>query len=215
VATPIRLALVDDYEVVLVGLAHMFDEYRDRVQVVELRIGEPVVDDVDIALLDTFAQGEADGPELAALVANGHASHVVVYTWNFDRRLIDAALAQGASGYLSKTLPAAALVDALEHVHAGEIVVSATPPRSRPTVGLDWPGRVEGLSDREAEILALVAQGKSNAEIAAMTYLSVNTVKSYLRVVFRKLGVHRRTEAALWGMRHGFAIEGHRVDDWA
>src|SRR4051812_26859541 len=102
----------------------MFDEYRDRVEVVELRIGEPVVDNVDIALFDTFAQREADGPELAALVANGHASRVVVYTWSFEGHLVEAALAQGARGYLSKTLPAAALVDALERVHAGEVVVS-------------------------------------------------------------------------------------------
>ena len=61
---------------------------------------------------------------------------------------------------------------ALEAVHAGETVVSDIPARARSAVGLDWPGRGEGLSDREAEILALITQGKSNAEIATLTYLS-------------------------------------------
>jgi DNA-binding NarL/FixJ family response regulator len=213
-SNPIRLALVDDYEVVLVGLAHMFDGYHERVQVATIEIGQPVTVDVDIALLDTFAQNEADGGEVATLVANAHAGRVVVYTWSFDQRLIDSALRQGASGYLSKTLPAAELVKALERIHAGEVVVTEPPPRSRTTVGLDWPGRTEGLTDRESEILALVTQAKSNHEIADMTYLSINTVKSYLRTLFRKLDVRTRTEAALWGVNHGFAVEGHRIDDW-
>ncbi len=211
---PIRLALVDDYEVVLVGLTHMFDAYRDRIEVVDLVIGERVTVDVDVALLDTFAQPEADGGDVATLVANGHAARVAVYTWSFDRQLIESALQQGARGYLSKTLPAAALVDALERIHAGDVVISES-PRSRATVGLDWPGRSEGLSDREAEILALVTQAKSNAEIAAVTYLSINTVKSYLRNLYRKIGVRTRTEAALWGVDHGFTVSDHRMDDWA
>jgi DNA-binding NarL/FixJ family response regulator len=210
---PIRLALVDDYEVVLVGLAHMFDAYRDRIEVVDLVIGERVVLDVDIALLDTFAQREADGNDVTTIVANGHAAKVAVYTWSFDPKLIDSALRQGAKGYLSKTLPAAELVTSLERIHAGEVVVSDS-PRSRSTVGLDWPGRTEGLSDREAEILALVTQAKSNREIAETTYLSVNTIKSYLRSLYRKLGVRTRTEAALWGVEHGFAVEEHRIHDW-
>ena len=214
-SAPIRLALVDDYEVVLIGVAHMFGEYQDRVEVVAIEIGEPVTADVDIALLDTFAQSEADGGEVATLVANEHAARVVVYTWSFDQRLIDSALRQGASGYLSKTLPAAELVRALERIHAGEVVASDPPPRSHTTVGLDWPGRTEGLTDRESEILALVTQAKSNTEIAAMTYLSINTVKSYLRTLFRKLGVRTRTEAALWGVNHGFAVESHRIADWS
>ena len=214
-AHPIRLALVDDYDIVVVGLAQMFAPYRDRVAVVELVAGRPVAQDVDIARFDTFAQPEADGPDLATVIANPHADRVVVYTWSFDRRLIDEALARGACGYLSKTLPAADLVDALERVHAGEVVVSDAPPRTRRTVGRDWPGRTEGLSDREAEILALITQARSNAQIAAITYLSENTVKSYLRSVYRKLGVRSRTEAALWGVEHGFGLAGRRVDDWA
>jgi DNA-binding NarL/FixJ family response regulator len=211
---PIRLALVDDYEVVLVGVAHLFDDYRDRIHVVELDAGEPVTTDVDIALFDTFAQHEADSGDIEVLVANRHAARVAVYTWNFAPHLVDAALRQGASGYLSKTLTAAELVDALERIHAGEVVVSAPPPRRHPSSELEWPGRSEGLTARESEILALVTQARTNAEIAEMTYLSVNTVKGYVQNVFRKIGVRTRTEAALWGIAHGFAVDGHRIDTW-
>ena len=65
-------------------------------------------------------------------------------------------------------------------------------------MGLDWPGRGEGLSDRESEILALITQGKSNADVAKLTYLSPNTVKSYIRTIYRKIDVGGRTQAVLW-----------------
>ena len=82
------------------------------------------------------------------------------------------------------------------------------------TVGLDWPGRSEGLSDREAEIIALITQGKSNAEIAALTYLSINSVKTYIRTGYRKIGVSSRTQAVLWGIEHGFKQQQHSMDSW-
>jgi DNA-binding NarL/FixJ family response regulator len=211
---PITVALVDDYDVVVMGVANMFDKYRDRVVVAELDANMDVKDDVDIVLYDSFAQPESDRGEIAVLVANPHARRVVVYTWNFHPDLIESARRQGAHGYLSKTLPARELVAALEAVHAGEAVVSDGPPRVRSAVGLDWPGRAEGLSDRESEILALITQGKSNAEVAKLTYLSPNTVKSYIRTIYRKIDVGSRTQAVLWGVEHGFTPDHHRIDHW-
>ena len=90
----------------------------------------------------------------------------MVYTWNFHPELVESARQQGVHGYLSKTLPARELVAAIEAVHAGEMVVSDPPGRARIAVGLDWPGRGEGLTNRESEILALITQGKSNTEVA-------------------------------------------------
>ena len=209
-----RLALVDDYEVVLIGLAHMFDQYLDRVEIVQIAPDEPVTADVDIALFDTFAQGEADHSDLEVLIANPHARRVAVYTWNFQPSLVDTALEKGACGYLSKTLPAGQLVEALEAIHRGEIVVSEPPAKARITVGLDWPGRSEGLSDRESEIIALITQGKSNAEIAAMTFLSINSVKTYIRTGYRKIGVSSRTQAVLWGIEHGFKQQHRSLTPW-
>jgi DNA-binding NarL/FixJ family response regulator len=212
--TPVTVALVDDYDVVLSGLAHMLEPYRDRVRIVEIDANEPVDTDVDIVLYDSFAQPESDHHEVAALVANSRARRVVIYTWNFHPELIDAAHGHGVDGYLSKTLPARDLVAALEQVHAGQTVVSQPPARVRPPSGLDWPGRSEGLTDRESEILALITQGKSNAEVAELTYLKPNTVKSYIRSTYRKIGATSRTQAVLWGVRHGFVPDHDRLQQW-
>ena len=198
---PVSVALVDDYEIVLIGLAHVFDRYSDRIVVVEIDANKPLSDDVDIVLYDSFAQPEADHDEIRVLVENPHARRVAVYTWNFHPDLIDSAMRKGANGYLSKTLPARDLVASLEAIHAGDIVISPSPGRSRPTTGLDWPGRSEGLTDRESEILALITQGKSNAEVAATAFLSLNSVKSYIRSTYRKIGVKSRTQAVLLGHR--------------
>jgi DNA-binding NarL/FixJ family response regulator len=211
---PIRIGLVNDYEVVLFGVAHLFDRYQDRVAVVEIDLTEGVAETVDIALYDNFAQGEADQEDVEALIQSPHACRVAVYTWNFDEQLVKAALSKGAHGYLSKALPAGELVDALERIHAGEVVVSPPPTKGRLSVGQDWPGRSEGLSERESEILALITQGKSNSEISVLTYLSPNSIKTYIRSTYRKLGVSSRTRAVLWGVEHGFKPQHRRIDHW-
>src|SRR4051794_18208783 len=102
------------------GVANMFDRYRDRVVVAEIDANAELHDSVDIVLYDSFAQPESDHDEIAVLVANPRARRVVVYTWNFHPDLIASARDKGAHGYISKTLPARDLVAALEAVHAGE-----------------------------------------------------------------------------------------------
>ncbi len=212
--SPITIALVDDYDVVLIGVTHMFDRYRDRIVVAEIDTNKPLHDPVDIVLYDSFAQPESDHEEIGILVRNPAAHRVVVYTWNFHPALIASAQKQGAHGYLSKALPARDLVAALEAVHAGDLVVSDPPPRAPSTSGLNWPGRGEGLTDRESEILALITQGKNNADVASLTYLSPNTVKSYIRTIYRKIGVESRTQAVLWGVSNGFSPDHRRIDHW-
>ncbi len=213
-AAPVTVTLVDDYDVVLTGLAHMFDKYQDRVLVSEINANAPLKDSIDIVLYDSFAQPESDHVEIAELVRNPRARHVVVYTWNFQPELVESALRQGVSGYLSKTLNARDLVEAIEAVNRGETVVSQQRRRAPSAPGLDWPGRLDGITDRESEILALITQGKSNAEVASLTYLSPNTVKSYIRSVYGKIGAQSRTQAVLWGVANGFTPDFHRIDHW-
>jgi DNA-binding NarL/FixJ family response regulator len=210
---PLQVALVDDYDVVVMGVANMLEPYRDRVVVAELDTNKPLIDDVDIALYDSFAQPETDHDEIKTLIDNPLARRVVVYTWNFDPELVSTARDMGVHGYLSKALGGRELVAALEAVHGGEIVVSASATKARNTAG-DWPGRGEGLTDRESEILALITQGKNNAEVAALTYLSPNTVKSYIRGLYRKIDVDSRTQAVLWGVRNGFLPDHRRIEHW-
>ena len=209
----IRLAIVNDYEVVIRGLADMLHSTSGEIEVVELTARVPVDGNVDIALFDSFAQGQADGPEVDELIANPMVSKVVVYTWNLDDRLVDRALARGVSAYLSKTLPSQELVNALHKVHSGETVVTAA-PRAEEEVERprgDWPGRAEGLTAREAEVVALITQGYSNADIAEMATLSINSVKSYIRSSYRKMGVTSRTNAVLWGLEHGLTPDRLRI----
>jgi DNA-binding NarL/FixJ family response regulator len=199
---PITVALVDDYDVVVIGVAHILERYSDRVVICEIDTNSDVADEVDIVLYDSFAQPESDHDEIAHLVGNPRARRVVVYTWNFHPKLIASARQQGAHGYLSKALPARELVSALEAVHSGQVVIS------------NPPGRGDGLTDRESEILALITQGMSNAQVAELTYLSPNTVKSYIRSIYHKIGVTSRTQAVLWGVANGFTPDKHRIEHW-
>ena len=77
----------------------------------------------------------------------------------------------------------------------------------------DWPGREAGLTPREAEIIALITQGLSNREIADRAFLSINSVKSYIRTAYRKINVTRRSQAVLWGVENGFKPDMLRTVD--
>jgi two-component system, NarL family, response regulator LiaR len=209
---PIRVALVNDYEVVVHGLAAMMRSYTDRIHVVELTASAPVDSPVDVALYDTFAQPRADQREVARLVANPDVRKVAVYTWNMAPELERASLSVGATGYLSKRLRATELVRAVEAVHEGRVVVAPDADRGD-FVGGDWPGREDGLTPREAEVLALITQGLSNAEIVERTGLSINSIKSYIRSCYRKIDATSRSRAVLWGVAHGFTPDRVRVLD--
>ncbi len=204
------IAVVNDYEVVVKGVAAMLQTYRHLVQIVELDAQAPVATPVDIALYDTFAQTQGDASETHDILKNPHVSKVVVYTWNFDVERARAVVRMGASGCLSKALTAKALATALVDVHGGRTVISPAPNRGADLVG-DWPGRPEGLSAREAEVLALITQGLSNQEIADRTRLSANSIKSYIRAAYRKIGVTNRAKAILWGVEHDLLPDYVRI----
>ena len=212
-STKVLLAIVNDYDVVVEGLAAMMRHHLDRVEVVALDATGGGPSDVsrstiiDIALIDTFAHSHDDGATLAELLQHRNIEKVVVYSWALDEELVERSLQQGASGYLSKSVPARELVDALERIRQGETVVHPQAPRSASLVAGDWPGREEGLTPRESEVLALITRGLSNEQVATTTRLSPNSVKSYIRGAYRKIGVSSRTQAVLWALDHGFQVE--------
>ncbi len=208
---PIRLALVNDYEVVVRGLSSMLRNYADDFTIVELNANTEVSEPVDIALFDVFAQSSGDGEDVHDLLANPIVRQVVVYAWHVTPAMARRAMEHGVSGYVSKTLPANELVQALHAVHSGGKVVSGSSSK-RSSVGGDWPGREEGLTAREAEVIALITQGLSNSDIATHSSLSINSVKSYIRSAYRKIGVTSRTNAVLWGVEHGFHPDRARID---
>ncbi|MBC9955493.1 response regulator transcription factor [Yimella sp. cx-51] len=208
---PIRLALVNDYEIVVAGFAGVLRPYSDRVEVVELDVdggADENGDPVDIAVFDTFASPLDPTVEFATLLANPRIGKVVAYSFNEDESAVRDTMAAGVHGYISKAVPTERLVDALERIAGGEWVVELAAP-SEPTMSA-WPGQREGLTAREAEIVGLIAQGLSNEEIARLCYISINTVKSYIRAAYRKAGVSTRAQAVAWALRHGFSAEPSR-----
>jgi DNA-binding NarL/FixJ family response regulator len=153
---------------------------------------------------------------------------LVLTTYDADEWVIDA-IRNGAAGYLLKDTPQEGLIKAIvDTVHglshiapqvAGKILqhVAQQPPGSAPPPGMGQgqpatasPDRklISQLSDREREVLALLATGLSNAEIAHALFLSEGTVKNYVSVIFSKLGVADRTQAALLAIRAGLAGPG-------
>ena len=207
----IRVALVNDDEVVVRGLDAMLRNYSHRIEVVELVAGKQVSEPVDVALYDTFGIGQGNGTAVQRLVVSPRVKAVAVYTWNFQPWLTRDTLNQGVRGYLSKSLPAARLVEALCAIAAGQLVVSPSRGRSA-LVGGDWPGRAEGLTAREAEVLSLITMGLSNQEIAERTLLSLNSIKSYIRSAYRKIDVDSRSKAVLWGVEHGLRADRVRIN---
>ena len=209
---PIRLAIVDDYAVVVAGVASFLAE--ERIDVVETGASLPVITDVDVVLYDTFGQVQGDGIDLQDFVRDSGAK-VVIYSWNLRPDLIEEAMAGGASGYLSKVLTGPVVVDSLERIMNGEIVILAGDHETSVGGAGDWPGRSAGLSPREAEIVALITRGLTNQEIAERAHISMNSIKSYIRSAYRKIGVERRTQAVLWGVANGFQPDTERTVDAA
>jgi len=175
----------------------MLDGFDDRIAVVDTAVkGEPVDRRVDVALFDTFGHVGTGFDEIERLVKEPDVHRVAVFTWQFEPALVDRALAMGCTGYLSKALDAEQLVSALERVARGHQVVSDDPMLDRHTSpDRSWPGRADGLSERESEVLVLIAEGLSNLDIAASLSISPNSVKAHIRSGYRKLGVATRAQA--------------------
>ncbi len=187
-----RVALVNDYEIVLRGLEAMLRPFRDRVEVVELDIEHNPGEAVDVALFDTYGHPRLGLDRVADLAHDPHVRAVAIYTWSFAPERFDAARAAGARGVLAKSMSAEALVEALQQIGRQEEFVSARFGRS---VRQPWPGHDLGLTLREGEVALFLAQGLRNRDIASALWVSENTVKTHLKSIFQKTAVRSRAEA--------------------
>lgn len=210
----VRLAVIDDFDVIVRGTAAILEPYSDQVRMVELDTDGLLTSEIDVALIDCFGLAESHAGMVAQVVGNEHVARVAVYTWNFVPELQKEAFDAGATSYLSKGLPGRELADAVVATHRGEQVVSDAGAVGRREVGRVWPGRDLGLTEREAEVLAHICQGRRTREIADALFLSVNSVKTHTQHLYRKIGVGSRTEAALWGIDHGFRPNRDSRADW-
>jgi DNA-binding NarL/FixJ family response regulator len=216
----IRVLLADDQALVRAGFRMILEAETDMEIVGEAEDGLAAVELVaqtrpDLALMDIRMPG-IDGIEATRrILAAGAAAHVLVLT-TFDRdEYVYEALRAGASGFLLKTAPPARLVEAVRVVAAGEALLAPTITRRliedyarRPRAGA--APQLGDLTERELDVLRLLAEGLSNAEIAERLVVSGATVKTHVNHVLSKLGVRDRVRAVIFAYESGLVQPGER-----
>ncbi|MFI1283903.1 MULTISPECIES: response regulator transcription factor [unclassified Streptomyces] len=208
----IRVLLVDDHQVVRRGL-RTFLEVQDDIEVVgEASDGEEGIARAeelrpDVILMDIKMPG-TDGIEaLRRLRELANPARVLIVTSFTEQRTVVPALRAGAAGYVYKDIDPDALAGAIRSVHAGHVLLQPEVAESLLSQDDQGPsaGRPGSLTDREREVLGLIADGRSNREIARALVLSEKTVKTHVSNILMKLDLSDRTQAALWAVRHGIA----------
>lgn len=205
-AKPIRVVLADDHSLVLDGLKQHLADTEDIQVVAAVTDGAALLLAVeayepDVAVTDLVMGGMDGFTALAEIRQRGLPVRVLVLTALADGESLQRAIDLEADGIVLKTEPPRQTVEAIRQVAAGQVVYPRAvhnwllrrasrqqPPRP--------PSHSDDLSEREQEILVLIAQGKPNQEIATALHLSENTVKYYLKSIYRKLQITNRTEAA-------------------
>ena len=194
----IAVGVYDEPELIVAGVRSMLASDGTRADVRALHPDNPGPTDrtVDVLLCDPVGHGVSIEEYLAA-VAGLTDAPVLVFSWNTSAVSLRRALASGAQGFLSKGCAAADLASAVDALSRGE---TAVPERGRTSM----PNGMSELSARETEVLELICGGLSNLEIADDLFISVNSVKTYVRQIYQKIGVARRAQAVAWGLAHGY-----------
>lgn len=224
-ARPIRLLLVDDHEVVRLGLRALFDR-TGTVHVVgeasnkEWAVQEAVRLRPDVVLMDV-RWPDGDGVEACREIrAACPETRILFLTSHSDETAVLSTMLAGAAGFLLKDIRGSALVQAVEAVAQGQAVfepaaVQRAIARLQPQAGDEQPLPEDALSSRDERILVLVAEGKTNKEIGRELGLSDKTIKNLLSVIFQKLRIARRSQAAAWFVKRaaGRAFLSVREED--
>jgi DNA-binding NarL/FixJ family response regulator len=192
----IRVALVNDYQIVLEGLRAFLRPYEPEIRVVELEVKAEPQRSVDVTLFDTYGEAEAMRERARDLASDPTNGAVIVFSFSDDAALAHNLLGTGTQGFISKATPPNQIVDGIRAAALGKRVMLTQ--RSQHAVMPDelrWPGRDVNLTERESELLALLPTGMSNREIGAHLYISENTIKTQLRGLFSKLDIRNRAQA--------------------
>jgi DNA-binding NarL/FixJ family response regulator len=190
---PARVAVVNDFDLVLRGLEAMLTPYRDEIVVVERDLRQDPDQRVDVALFDPYGQPGGGVERVRELAADPNVGAVVVYAWHLTPAQADAARDAGARAVLDKALAGPQLAHAISAIANGEAV-----PEAAERAGFGdaaWPGTNFGLTVRESEVASLLLGGLSNREIADALYISEHTVKTHLKAIFNKTEARSRGQA--------------------
>jgi DNA-binding NarL/FixJ family response regulator len=215
---PVQVVLANDSELVVSGLQTMLMPYGERVRVTGTAVGDPAIlltpeltANIDVLLVDAFARLSGGLDAAAMVLSQGPPFKVAVFTEERDERLVVKALRLGVAGYLLKDSPAEQLVQALERIAAGEVVVDPMVAGQTAVLavqslgGEPYPGARLGLTRRQGEVLSLLADGVSTADIAQKLSISVQTVRTHLKHVYATLGVNDRAAAVSVAWQEGVA----------
>lgn len=206
---PIRVLLADDHPLFLRSVAGAVQERPSLELVGQVTDGRRALQEIralvpDVAVVDVRMSGLTGTEVAAAATAEGLATRILILSAYTEDELVYETLAAGAAGFLSKELDRDEILDAVATVAAGEAVL-APAVQSGLVRELQRRGALvrPQLSDRELEILSLVARGMSTPEIAAELRLSAATIKTHLQKVYDRLGVNDRTSAVVAALRRG------------
>ena len=206
-----RVLIVDDHELVREGIAAMLEGVEEVQLVGEARTGREALEVArrelpDVILMDV-RMPDMDGLEATRRIKEERSrTAVIVLTMHENPAYLREAVRAGAAGYLLKDVSREELLDAVKQIQQGGAFIDPQMLKGmlsdmKPTAPA--PAQARGLTKREREILALVAEGLSNREIAERLVLSPETVKSHVAAILEKLGVSDRTQAAIYAVRHG------------
>ena len=222
-AQPVRVVLVDDQPLIRAGLRVLINDAPDLSVVAEAGSGEEalrVVRDTrpDVVVMDIRMPGLSGIDATAALMADPSPPHVLILTTFDDDEYVYAALRAGASGFLVKDMALDDILNAVRVVAAGEALLAPTVTRRligefarRPEPSARARRRsLEGLTEREVEVLTLVGRGMTNAEIAGRLYISVGTAKTHVARLLAKLSARDRVQLVITAYEAGLAGDEER-----
>jgi NarL family two-component system response regulator LiaR len=197
VAKPIRVALVNDYAIVLEGLRSLLSSSEQAIHVIEMDVKKAPRQRVDVTLLDTYGELQTLAQRVRALAADPDNGAIVVFSFSDRPHAVGRALRAGAQGFISKAVPKQQIIDGIKSAASGKrAVLTRRSQQAQIDQAVRWPGREMGLTERESEILSLLSSGMTNRELGSHLYVSENTIKTQLRHLYAKLGVRNRVQAA-------------------
>ena len=205
----IKVLLVDDHEMVRLGVSTYLSIQPDIEVVGEASDGQEGVEKAlslrpDVILMDLVMDNMDGITATKEILAQWPQAKILIVTSYIDDEKVFPAIQAGASGYLLKTSSAQEIAEAVRKTIVGERVIEEEV--SEKIQNQDYANQYflyEELTNREREVLDLIAQGKSNQEIAEILFITFKTVKTHVSNILAKLGVEDRTQAAIYAFKHG------------
>ena len=208
----LRIIIVDDHEVVRLGLRALLDRHPDFTVVDEAGTAKEAIQKVEahrpeVVVMDIRLPGGSGIDACREITQRLPGTKVIMLTSYAEDEMLFEAIAAGAAGYVLKQIGGDDLVRAIEAVGRGEALLDPALTqrvfeRVRQAQRKDEKSAFSDLTEQEVRVLALLAEGKTNREIAQMLYLGEGTVRNYVSSILGKLGVANRAEAAAYAVQH-------------